>query len=103
MPTQTREVSPGPTARTVRTDDGHVLTVPPDWVLLPPGDAGLSRRVKAAGPTGPVREKVGRKIFSRGVWTPPGPVDAARAALAAERSTPAYAARRERDQRRREQ
>jgi hypothetical protein len=38
----------GPTPNTVRTADGKVLTVPAGWVLLPPGDAALTRRVKAA-------------------------------------------------------
>ena len=47
---------------------GQVLQVPPGWVLLPPGDAGLTRRVKAAGPTWTVPEKRGRKMFSRGIW-----------------------------------
>ena len=41
--------TPGPTPNTVRAADGKVLTVPEGWVLLPPGDAALTRRVKAAG------------------------------------------------------
>ncbi len=56
--------SPGPTPGTVRTGDGTVLTVPDDWVLLPPGDAALTRRVKAAGEHWIVQEKKGRKVFS---------------------------------------
>ncbi len=39
----------GPTPNTVRTTDGKVLTPPEGWVLFPPGDAALTRRVKAAG------------------------------------------------------
>jgi hypothetical protein len=35
---------PGPSPRTVRTAAGIVKAVPADWVLLPPGDAGLTRR-----------------------------------------------------------
>ncbi|MBZ4422923.1 DUF2293 domain-containing protein [Myxococcus sp. RHSTA-1-4] len=82
----------GPTAdpRRVRTADGRVLTVPEGWALLPPGDAGLTRRVKAAGPSWTVQEKVGRKLFSRGVWAPQAHILQARAALEAERATPAY-------------
>src|SRR5215212_12264923 len=68
MPTQTRIVSPGPDGRSVRTADGQVLRAPADWVLVPPGDAGLTRRVKAAGATWTVQERRGRKTFSRGVW-----------------------------------
>ena len=41
--------APGPTPNTVRSTDGKVLTVPDRWGLLPPGDAALTRRVKAAG------------------------------------------------------
>ena len=41
--------APGPTPNTVRAADGRVVVVPVGWTLLPPGDAGLTRRVKAAG------------------------------------------------------
>ena len=41
--------SPGPTQNTVRAADGTILTAPEGWVLLPPGDAALTRRVKEAG------------------------------------------------------
>lgn len=41
--------TPGPTPNTVRTADGRILTAPEGWVLLPPGDAALTRRLKAAG------------------------------------------------------
>lgn len=102
MPNQTRIVAPGPGDRSVRTAAGEVLHPPPDWVLLPPGDAGLTRRVKAAGPTWTVQEKRGRKVFSRGVWAPAAHVEQARAELAGERATPQYARRREAGTRRRQ-
>ena len=95
MPTQTRVVSPGPAPRSVRTDTGQVLTAPADWTLLPPGDPGLTRRTKAAGPTWTVQEKKGRKVFSRGVWAPAATVDALRKELQIERADPKYAKRRE--------
>ena len=41
--------TPGPTPNSVRSADGKVLTAPEGWILLPPGDAALTRRVKAAG------------------------------------------------------
>jgi hypothetical protein len=91
MPTQIRICSPGPADRTVRTASGQVLSPPAGWALLPPGDAGLTRRVKAAGPSWTVQEKVGRKLFSRGVWAPAAHIAAARSALDAERATPQYA------------
>src|SRR5207247_517127 len=102
MHEQTRIVSPGPDERTVRTSGGELLRPPDDWVLLPPGDAALTRRVKAAGPTWTVQEKRGRKTFSRGVWAPGAVVEAVRQGLAAERSDPAHARKKEADARRRQ-
>ncbi len=94
--------APGPTPNTVRTSDGEVLAVPEGWALLPPGDAGLTRRVKAAGDHWVVQEKVGRKLFSRGIWAPSVTIDRIRAALEAERSTDGYVKKREAAARRRE-
>lgn len=83
--------SPGPRDRTVRDGQGNVLQVPADWSLLPPGDAGLTRRVKAAGKYLAVQEKKGRRMFSRGVWAPTATIDKIKRDLDAERSTDAYA------------
>src|SRR2546427_1094145 len=87
---------------TVRAADGRVLTAPEDWVLLPPGDAALTRRVKAAGEHWVVQEKKGRKVFSRGVWAPAATIDCIRAELEAERATEGHAKRKAADARRRE-
>jgi hypothetical protein len=95
--------TPGPTPNTVRAADGAVLTPPDGWVLLPPGDAALTRRVKETGDHWLVQEKKGRKVFSRGIWAPAATIDRIRAELEAERSTEGYARRREADTRRREQ
>lgn len=94
MPHQTRIVTPGPNDRTVRASDGQILHVPVDWGLLPPGDAALTRRVKAGGPTWTVQEKKGRRTFSRGIWAPTDRIASIRADLEAERGTEAYARRR---------
>jgi hypothetical protein len=94
--------TPGPTPNAVRTADGTVKTVPEGWILLPPGDAALTRRVKEAGEHWVVQEKKGRKVFSRGVWAPAATIDRVRAGLAAERATEGYARRKEGDRRRRE-
>ncbi len=94
--------APGPTANTVRTGDGSILTAPAGWILLPPGDAVLTRRVKGAGEHWVVQEKKGRKVFSRGVWAPAATIDRIRAELEAERSTEGYAKRKQADVRRRE-
>jgi hypothetical protein len=90
MTAATLLVAPGPDPGSVRTAAGAIVRPPADWVLLPPGDAALTRRVKAAGPTWTVQEQVGRKTFSRGVWAPQATVDQVRAELAAERATPQY-------------
>src|SRR5918997_8291 len=95
--------TPGPTPNTVRAADGTLRTAPEGWALLPPGDAGLTRRVKAAGDHWVVQETVGRKMFSRGVWAPAGTIERIRAELEAERSTVSYAKRKESDARRRGQ
>lgn len=79
-----------------------MLAVPPGWALLPPGDAGLTRRVKAAGPAWTVREKRGRKLFSRGVWAPAEHIASAREALALERADPRWGRRLEADRARRD-
>jgi hypothetical protein len=78
--------TPGLTPNTVCASDGRVLTVPDGWVLLPPGDAALTRRVKAAGDHWIVQEKKGRKVFSRGVWAPATTIDQIREKLKEERT-----------------
>jgi hypothetical protein len=95
--------TPGPTPNTVRAADGTILTVPEGWILLSPGDAALTRRVKAAGDHWVVQEKVGRRMFSRGVWAASATIGRIRAELEGERSTEAYARRKEADSRRRDQ
>lgn len=99
----TTTFSPGTTPNTVRSASGQILTVPTGWVLLPPGDAALTRRVKAAGDHWVVQDKKGRKVFSKGVWAPAATIDRIRDELESERSTEGFARRREADARRREQ
>lgn len=94
--------SPGTTPNTVRSSDGKLITVPENWILLPPGDAALTRRVKAAGDHWIVQEKRGRKLFSRGIWTDSGTVERIRAELEVERSTESFAKKQESAARRRE-
>src|SRR5580704_13662225 len=94
--------TPGPTPNTVSSVEGNVLTVPEGCILLPPGDAALTRRVKAAGEHWTVQEKRGRKVFSRGVWAPASTIERIRAELEAERATEGHAKRKEADACRRE-
>lgn len=102
MCSETLIVSPSSVPGTVKASDGRTLPVPPGWELLPPGDAGLTRRVKAAGPSWTVQEMKGRKKFSRGVWAPAENIRVAREALGAERVTDTYVKRRAADASRRE-
>ncbi len=89
MPSETRIVAPGPDNQTVKSENG-ILKIPSGWELLPPGDAGMTRRVKSRGPTWTVKEKKGRRTFSLGVWAPADRIEAVRSELEAERSTDAY-------------
>lgn len=93
--------TPGPTPNTVRSADGQVLTVPEGWVLLPPGDAALTRRVKAAGDHWVVTEKKGRRLFSRGLWAAAATIEGIRTDLDSERSTERFAKKKEADASRR--
>jgi hypothetical protein len=95
-------LSPTPQPNVFRAADGRRLTPPEGWECLPPGDAGLTRRVKALGPSWAVVEKRGRKTFSRGLWAPAANIAAAKAYFAAQRADPAHARRRAADAKRRE-
>lgn len=101
MQNESRIVAPGPRDRTVRIDQGKVVKVPESWELLPPGDAGMTRRVKSRGPSWTVKQKKGRRTFSLGVWAPAERIAEVRKELEAERATDAYAKRRTADAKRR--
>lgn len=90
MPSQTREVQPCTRPGHVLNEFGVIEPVPSGWILLPPGDAALSRRVKQEGPSWTMSEMKGRKRFSRGIWAPVDRIAALRAALLQERANPAY-------------
>ena len=77
--------------------------MPAGWVLLAPGDAALTRRVKAAGDHWVIQEKKGTRIFSRGVWASAATIDRICAELAEERSTETFAKRKVAAARRREE
>ncbi len=102
MPAKSEDVSPGIRDRTVIFPGGRIEEVPDDWELLPPGDAGLTRRVKAAGPSWTVKEKKGRRTFSKGVYASSATIAQIKADLEAERSTEKYAKRKAADANRRE-
>jgi hypothetical protein len=94
---QSLTLAPTADPRVFVSPEGNRLSPPEDWVCLPPGDAAITRRVKQAGPSWAVLEKRGRKTFSKGLWAPRASVDAAKAAVEAERSTESYAKKRQAD------
>jgi hypothetical protein len=102
MPAKSEDVSPGIRERTVIFPGGRIEEVPDDWELLPPGDAGLTRRVKAAGLSWTVKEQKGRRTFSQGVYASAATIAKIKADLDAERSTESYAKRKVADANRRE-
>ena len=87
----------------MRAADGRIIRAPADWALIAPGDAALTRRVKAAGDHWVVAEKKGRRVFSRGVWAPAATIFHVRAALEVERATESFAKKRASSARRRQQ
>ncbi len=86
---------PGPRPNSVINEYDIIIAVPEGWSLLPPGDAGLTRRVKAAGEYWVVQEKKGRRIFSKGIWTAATTIEKTRLELETERSTESYSKRKE--------
>lgn len=101
MKHETVIVNAVPDPRFVRGPDGKVTRPPEGWVLVKPGDAALTRRLKTMGPSWTVQEKKGRKTFSKGLWVPGENVAKVKRALESERATPAYAKKRAADTARR--
>jgi len=90
VPSETLEVRPFSKPRHVLSADGRILAVPDGWILLPPGDAALSRRIKQDSSTWTVIEIKGRKRFSKGIWAPAERIEVLKAELLAERQDPSY-------------
>lgn len=90
MPFASLEVRLAPLPRHVLTAEGRLLPVPPEWSLLAPGDAALSRRIKQDGPSWTMIELKGRKRFSRGIWAPADRIAALAEKLRVERQDPSY-------------
>ena len=88
--TQTLDVFATRKTGVVRTEGGEYLQVPAHWTHLPSGDAAVTRRVKKAGPSWSVKEKKGRKMFSRGLYAPKETIDQELEARKAEVQTTSY-------------
>lgn len=76
--------------RTVKGSNGEILIPPNDWVFLPAGDAGVTRKVSAKGVYWKVQTKKGRRTISLGLWAPEATVIAAKHAVKAIRETEDY-------------
>lgn len=49
---------------------GEALVPPKDWIFLPAGDAGVTRKVTSKGAYWRVEVKKGRRTISLGIWAP---------------------------------
>jgi len=75
----------------VETFQKKEMKIPDGWGHLPPGDAGLTRRVKKAGAHWVVKSWYKKRWISHGVLAPAETISALRSGLDAEREDPAYA------------
>lgn len=102
MNEQNRIVAPGMADGLVRLATGETRRPPEGWELLPPGDPGVTRRVKVGGPTWTVMAKRGRRSISLGIYAPAERIAEARAYFDRKRATPGHQRQQEQAQRRRE-
>ncbi len=101
MPQKSRVVFKGKDKRTVLSESGELLTPPPDWSLLLPGDAAHTRFVKKAGPCWQIQVKKGRRIYSGGIWASEEIINTIRKELEEKRATPEYVKKNEYNKKRR--
>lgn len=73
---------------------GHRVTPPAGWIFLPAGDAGITRKVTAAGTFWRVQVKKGRRTISKGVWAPATVIRGAQEQVQTVRATEEYQKRR---------
>ncbi|MDH4318856.1 MAG: DUF2293 domain-containing protein [Desulfobulbaceae bacterium] len=69
---------------------GNKLTPPENWVFLPAGDAGVTRKVTAKGQFWRIQIQKGRRMISTGVWAPRETIAQAQKEMEVARSTPQY-------------
>ena len=70
--------------------DGKSVTVPDNWIFVPSGNPGLTRRLKAATECWSVVHKRKKRIEAIGLWCDESVVDCVKKDLEEERSNPAY-------------
>lgn len=84
-----RIVTPGK-GNTLIGENGEILHPPAGWNFLPAGDAGITRKITAAGVYWRVQVKMGRRIISKGIWAPAEAIEKARQEVEAVRETSTY-------------
>lgn len=81
--------------------DGRPVSPPEGWVLLPAGDAGLTRKVTTRTGFWRVQARMGRRMISKGIWAPAAIIAEARGEVEAVRATEGYQRRLAGERRRR--
>ncbi len=71
-------------------DEGIMHTPPSNWIFLPAGDAGVTRKVTSQKKYWKVIFKKGRRTMSKGIWAPQSIIDWAKKEMSATRNTEAY-------------
>jgi hypothetical protein len=69
MESNIRIVKPGAQGGLIGPN-GETLKPPTDWIFLPAGDAGVTRKVTSKGSYWRVELKKGRRTISLGIWAP---------------------------------
>ncbi len=83
-------------------ENGKLFSIPEDWIFLPAGDAGITRKVTAQGIYCKLQFKKGRRLISKGVWAPAPIINHAKNSMDAIRSTEDYQKKKIYNQQRRE-
>jgi hypothetical protein len=82
--------APGVRPGTMRLADNTYISAPTGWTMLPPGDAALTRRTRAAGPHWNMEHKKGKRMQSAGLFAPEATINSIRAELETEREGDDY-------------
>ncbi|MBN2235492.1 MAG: DUF2293 domain-containing protein, partial [Opitutales bacterium] len=97
----TQEVRPFQKPGHVLSLEGKVMPIPNGWELLPPGDALLTRRVKAAGPHWVMKRWRKNRFESMGVWADAHTIERIHQQVSVEKANPGYEKRLESGRKRR--
>lgn len=84
-----RIVSPGVQGKIIN-EYGEPESPPKEWIFLPAGDAGVTRKVSSKGSYWRVQIKKGRRTISKGIWAPKTTIEWAKNEITSMRSSPDY-------------